>query len=61
MLPLIGYNILESINILSNGIKMFRSYIKTGLVIYPPNLKKKKYDKNSSIAYNYMKKYNRKH
>ena len=24
MLPLIGYNILESINILSNGIKMFR-------------------------------------
>ena len=43
-----------------DGIKMYRSYIKTGLVIYPPNMKKNKYDKNSSIAYNYMKKYNRK-
>ena len=31
MLPLIGHNILESINILSNGIKMFRLNLIDGL------------------------------
>ncbi len=31
MLPLIGHNILESINILSNGIKMFRLNLVDGL------------------------------
>ena len=31
MLPLIGFNILESINILSNGIKMFRLNLIDGL------------------------------
>ena len=31
MLPLIGYNILESINILTNGIKMFRLKLIDGL------------------------------